>query len=172
MRLHELPAHDDEGHLRVVVESPRGSRLKLKYQPELAIFTVARPLVLGVSYPFDWGFVPSTEAEDGDPLDAMVLLDAPTYPGVVVACEPIGVVRVEQRAKKGGRERNDRVIASPVQAPRFDGLRDARRLPKRTRDEIERFFLAAVTLERKDVKLLGWGAIREARALVGRALRR
>jgi inorganic pyrophosphatase len=152
-----------------VVESPRGSKLKRKFETDLGIFTVSRPLVLGVSYPFDWGFVPSTKAEDGDPLDAMVLLDAPTYPGVVVACEPIGVVRVEQKKKTGrGRERNDRIIASPVQAPRFDGLRDGRKLPKRARDEIERFFLAAVTLEGKDVELLGWGTPREARALVER----
>src|SRR4051794_32583753 len=84
-----LPTYDRDGALLVVVESPQGSPLKLKYDSELAAFTISRPLVLGLRYPFDWGFIPSTRMADGDPLDAMVLGDTPCFPGVVLRCRPI-----------------------------------------------------------------------------------
>jgi hypothetical protein len=77
----DLPSFDDDGNLQVVVESPRGSTLKIDYDEEHGLFTVARSLPLGVSYPYDFGFVPSTRAEDGDPIDVMTLHDHATYPG-------------------------------------------------------------------------------------------
>jgi inorganic pyrophosphatase len=169
MRYDALATYDRAGDFRVVIESPAGSRVKLKYEPELEAFTLSRPLVLGVSYPFDWGFVPGTRAPDGDPLDAMVLLDASTYPGVVITCRPFGVVRVTQR-KGRGRERNDRVIGIAAESRRFDRVRDARDLPKRIRDEIEQFFLSAVLLEGKGVKLEGWGGPNEGRKVVAAAV--
>jgi inorganic pyrophosphatase len=87
-----LPSYAKDGSLHVVVESPRGSQVKVKYEPELGAFTLSRPLVLGLRYPYDWGFVPGTRADDGDPLDAMLLFDLPTYPGLVIPCRPIGVL--------------------------------------------------------------------------------
>jgi inorganic pyrophosphatase len=171
MNLLKLPPRDEDGHLQVVVESPKGSHLKLKYEPELKAFTLGRPLLLGLSYPFDWGFIPGTKAPDGDPLDAMILLDHPTYPGVVVRCVPVGVVKLSQQDKEGGgRERNDRIIATPLSAPRFDDLRDARKLPARTREEIEQFFLSAVVLEQKGEELLGWDGPEAAEALIEKAI--
>lgn len=172
MKLDRLPPRDKKGNLHVVVESPRGSRVKLAYDPELGCVTLSRPLPLGVVYPFDWGFVPGTRAADGDPVDALVLLDVPTFPGVVIACEPIGVLQVEQNKKSGsGRERNDRLLVVPVKAPRFDGLRDARELPDRAREEIEAFFRTAVLFEDKDLTLLGWGGPDEAERLVDEGTR-
>jgi inorganic pyrophosphatase len=173
MDLSKLPTRDREKHVRVVVESPRGSGVKLKYDPELGAFALSRPLPLGVTYPFDWGFVPGTRAADGDPLDAMVLLDCPSYPGVVVACSPIGVVRVEQDAREGGRrERNDRVIAVAASAPRFEAIKDAMELPERLREEIQQFFLTAVLFEKKNASLLGWDGKAAAEALVDESSRR
>src|SRR5206468_3579937 len=91
-----IPALDDSGSLHVVVESPRGSTCKFKYDPGLAALTLARPLPQGLVYPHDWGFVPSTKAPDGDPFDARIVWDGISHPGVVVTCRAVGVLLVEQ----------------------------------------------------------------------------
>src|SRR5262245_27505377 len=128
--LASLPTRSDSGGIHVVVESPRGSRVKLKYEPSLRAFKFSRPLVAGLFYPYDWGFIPSTLASDGDPLDAMVFSDVSTFPGVVIECRPLGVLRLEQN-KKGSkrRERNDRLIVIPVKMPRFDMFKVPKDLP-------------------------------------------
>jgi inorganic pyrophosphatase len=165
--LHDLSPRDDGGALRVVVESPQGSRVKLKYEPALGAFTLSRPLVLGLAYPFDWGFIPGTVAADGDPVDAMVVLDAPTYPGTVIACAALAVLQIEQKAKQGGgRQRNDRIIVAPVEA-----RRPVDQLPERVRKELECFFVSATLFEDKDVRIVGWGSAAEAEALVDRSRR-
>ena len=149
-----LPTYDRDGFVRIVVESPRGSLMKLKFEPELQAFVFERALQLGVTYPYDWGFIPSTRAEDGDPLDAMVLFDAPTWPGVVIPGTPIGLISMTQRdGKKAPKERNDRVIALAANDKRYA---DVSELPKRTREELEHFFIAATALEEKDARILGW----------------
>src|ERR1043165_10063891 len=102
-RLNELPARVDDESVRVVVESPKRSRLKMAFCPEHETFEVERELVLGVAFPYDFGFVPSTLAEDGDPLDAMVLGDSPGYPGVVVRVRLVGPARVRAPGPKGKR---------------------------------------------------------------------
>jgi inorganic pyrophosphatase len=161
-----IPARDESGAVHIVVECPQGSRVKLKYAPDLQAFVVSRPLVLGVTYPYDWGFVPGTRASDGDPVDAMVLFDAPTYPGVLIACRPIAVLEIEQNAQKGGRERNDRILAVPAAAKRATDP-----LSSRMRDELAAFFVAATQLEGKDIRVLGWGDASAADALIDRASR-
>src|SRR5215831_9609370 len=94
----ELPAFVGVDTFHVVVESPRGADVKLKYSPKLQVFTISRPLPLGMVYPFDWGFVPSTAAEDGDPVDAAVLWDVSTFPGVVIECRALALVQIEQNS--------------------------------------------------------------------------
>jgi hypothetical protein len=89
-----------------VVETPRGSRVKMEFDPKLGAFTLAKPLFAGLTYPYDWGFIPSTQAEDGDPLDVLIIHDAATYPGLVLRCTPVGVLEIEQSSKgKRGTER-------------------------------------------------------------------
>jgi inorganic pyrophosphatase len=168
-----LPAFADGDAIHVVVESPRGSALKFKYDPELGAIGLSRPLPQGLVYPHDWGFVPSTRAEDGDPLDAMIAWDGISYPGVVIACRPIGVLLIEQTNKESGkRERNDRLAVLPVDAPRWDGVKSIDDLGKRVRLELEHFFLAAVEFEGKDLSLLGWKGPADALKLVRASARK
>jgi inorganic pyrophosphatase len=154
----KLPAFGEEGVIHVVVECPRGASIKLTFDDKLGAFSLSRPLPEGLIYPYDWGFVPSTMASDGDPLDAMVVWDRQSYPGVVLACRLLGVLEVEQNNKEhpDRRERNDRLLAVPVESPGHEGRRSVDDLPKRTRDEIEAFFRASTAFENKDLRFLGW----------------
>lgn len=161
-----LPSSPADGVLNVVVETPAGATTKIKWDIELESFALSRPLPLGMAYPHDWGFVPSTRAEDGDPVDALVLSEGTTYPGLVIPCRPLGVVRLEQNRKRGGgRERNDRIVAVAASAQRHP-LRTAAELAPRVREELERFFLNVVFFEDKAPSLLGWGDAGEAWQLV------
>ena len=112
----KLPTWADSDHVYAVAETPRGSRAKLEFDPKLGAFTLAKPLLAGLTYPYDWGFIPSTKAEDGDPLDVLIVHDAATYPGLVLKCKPIGVLEVVQSSKDGN-ERNDRVFVVPIVPP-------------------------------------------------------
>jgi inorganic pyrophosphatase len=167
--LSKLPTFGKDGAVHVVVESPRGSTLKLKYEPELNVFSISRPLPLGMRYPFDWGFVPGTRAPDGDPVDAVIAWDASSYPGVMIPCRIIGVLEVEQdRRGNGGRERNDRVVGVPQQSPR-DNWTTVFEMPERLRKELDFFFLEAVAFEGKNVSLLGWKGPEAGIALIRRS---
>jgi inorganic pyrophosphatase len=166
-----IGAYRDDGSLNVIVESPRGATSKLKYDAAIDRMVFSRPLPAGVVYPHDWGFVPSTHAPDGDPVDAMIVWDGVSYPGLIVPCRPIGLLKVDQRnVKTGARERNDRLAVLPVTAPRYDAVRSVFDLPERTRAELEQFFLAVTHFEGKDLHLLGWEGPESARAHVDGAI--
>jgi inorganic pyrophosphatase len=165
----ELPALREDGAVNVVVESPRGSSAKFKY--EGGVFMLWRPLPAGLVYPHDWGFIPSTRMADGDPLDAMVLWEGVSYPGVVIPCRLIGVLRVEQNRKSSpGRERNDRVLALPVRASHLESIKRVSDVDPSMRAQLERFFEHAVAFERKDLRLLGWGDAAQADELLKASL--
>ena len=151
----KLPTWADKDHIYAVVETPRGSRAKLIFDPTLHAFTLSNSLLAGLTYPYDRGFIPSTKAPDGDPLDVLIIHDAATYPGLVLTCTPIGILEVEQ-TEKGKKERNDRVFAVPDQSPFEADLKDIRELPRRAKEELEKFFQATDALEPKILKFLGW----------------
>jgi inorganic pyrophosphatase len=161
-----LPTRAKSGAIHVVVESPSGSRVKIKYEPSLRAFKLSRPLSQGLLYPYDWGFIPSTMAADGDPLDAMVFSDVSTFPGVVIECRTLGVLRLEQNGKEKTRERNDRLIVVPIKLPRFDSFETPEDLPERWRSELEEFFVNVIRFENKEPKLLGWAGPEEGDRMV------
>jgi inorganic pyrophosphatase len=171
--LFELPAFADPDVVNVVVESPRGSNLKLKYDPDRGVMTLSRPLSLGLIYPYDWGFVPSTRGPDGDPVDAFVMWDGTSYPGLVLPCRPIGLLHAEQTSPTSrARERNDRIAVLPVKAERFASVRSVFDFDERIRLELERFFEHAVAFQGRELKLLGWDGPSEALALVRESLKK
>jgi inorganic pyrophosphatase len=164
----DLSPLDEEGHVRVVVESPRGSRVKIAFDPELGAFAFSRALPTGITFPFDFGFVPGTLANDGDPLDAIVLHDEHSYPGIVIACSPVGVIEIDQ-TEDGESLRNDRLVLVPAEDPKARAQHGRDALTPRRKAELEEFFRAAVRFEKKRVKVLRWGDSRRARDLVDQA---
>jgi inorganic pyrophosphatase len=165
----KLPVRNDDGDVHVVVESTRGSAAKLEYDSDLQVFTLSKALILGLTYPYDWGFIPSTKGEDGDPVDALILHDAATAPGLVLKCKIIGVLEVLQSEKGQKTIRNDRLIAVPRDSHREQADKDARDLPKPMRQEIEKFFVATDELESKELKFLGWKGPKAGKRLIDAA---
>jgi len=163
--LSKLPTWAGPELVHVVVETPRGARAKLSYDPKLKTFVLSKSLILGLSYPYDWGFIPSTRAEDGDPLDAIVIHDAATCPGLVMRCKLLGVLKTLQQTKNE-RIRNDRVIAVPEDSHRERELHDVQGLLPEVKQELEKFFVATDELQAKTVKFLGWQGPNEAKKLV------
>ena len=169
MNLLTIPTFLDENTFHVVVESPRGSNVKLKYEPRWECMSVSRPLTLGLTFPFDWGFVPSTKAADGDPIDTFVVWDVGVFPGVVLPCRSLGVLRLEQNRSNFDRSirvRNDRILALPTVARRQGEARALSDIPQRIREEYVQFTIAAAALEGKDVEFLGWGDASEGMAVL------
>lgn len=157
--------------VRCVVEAPMGSPSKFKYDPETKTFVFNRPLLKGLTYPFDWGFIPSTLAEDGDPLDVMIIHDTPSFSGLVIPAQIIGVLEVEQH-EGSKKERNDRLFAVPVKSHREDEINHIDDLCKRMRKELEKFFVATAALDDKELTFLGWKGPKEAHSLLEEAMRR
>jgi inorganic pyrophosphatase len=153
--LMNLPPIAEDGDVYVVVETPRGSRAKFDYDPKLKTFTLSKSLLMGLTYPHDWGFVPSTKADDGDPIDIMVVHDATTFPGIILSCRVIGILQVEQKGK-GKAERNDRLFAVPRDSHSEQALKDVRELSKPIQQELEKFFKATDELEDKKLNIIGW----------------
>jgi inorganic pyrophosphatase len=151
-----LPARTVDDRIRFVVETPRGATCKLAYKPHLSAFAYVRPLPVGTIYPYDWGFIPSTRGEDGDPLDGLVIHESATAPGVIIDCKLLGVLRVRQTNADGSVLTNDRYMLAPCKesAP-YEPLTET--ITSRIKDEIERFFRTAIHGTGKKLDFDGWG---------------
>ena len=137
--------------LLCLVEIPKGSRNKYEWSPELNAITLDRFLFSSVVYPTDYGFIPDTEAEDGDPLDAMVCVSEATFPGCVIRVKPIALFKM--RDDKG---LDDKVLCVPLRDPNWNTMDSLDDLPLALRDEISHFFSIYKTPEGKVVKVDGW----------------
>jgi len=156
---------DDKKMLRVVIETPKGSRNKFAFDPKEHIFELKKVLPAGMTFPYDFGFVPSTEADDGDPIDVLVLMDEPAFPGCVLTCRPIGVLEGEQGDKKDT-ERNDRIIAVEQDAHSWADINTIDDLGKEFCRELEEFFVNYHKLTGKQYRVLGLQSPNRARKLV------
>jgi inorganic pyrophosphatase len=133
------PFIDGTDIINAVVETPKGSRNKYVYHEETDTIKLKKALPAGMVFPFDFGFIPSTIAEDGDPMDILVLTDAPTFPGCLVECRVLGIIKVEQE-KEGQRVRNDRVIAVQTDTRQYSSVNNIDDLPEGLVKEIINFF--------------------------------
>ena len=151
-RLKPVDANDDDV-IKVVIETPKGSRNKYAFDPEEKAFTLKKVLPAGMAFPYDFGFVPSTEAEDGDPLDVLVLMDEPGFPGCVVKSRVVGVIEGEQGTGKKT-ERNDRVVAVDIANHQWKHIDHIDSLGKQFVKELEEFFVNYHDLTGKEYRVL------------------
>ena len=157
------------GTVEVIVETPKGSHNKLKYDPDRDAFRLSHVLPVGMTFPFDFGFVPDTRAEDGDPLDVLILMDAPCPTGCIVDVRLIGVLEVEQREKDGTVVRNDRVVAVADPSATHVDTRDLSDLAAPLLNEIEAFFDQYNRLDGKSIRILHRRGAAAARQTAERA---
>jgi inorganic pyrophosphatase len=170
--VNELPAVDpDSGRVNVVVDTPQGSRNKYKFDEQYGQWRLSKVLPQGLCFPYDFGFIPSTRGEDGDPLDVLLLADEPAFPGCVLPARLIGVLEAEQT--EGGKTvRNDRLVAvveTPCNPAEYRSLEEVH--PQRL-DEIEHFFVAYNEREGRQFKPLARHGADRALKLVEQATRR
>jgi inorganic pyrophosphatase len=162
-----LPPLDPKtGCVTAVIDTPKGSRGKYKYAPDSGLFRLSKLLPLGAYFPYNFGFIPNTQAEDGDALDVLVIMDEPVHIGATLNVRIIGVLRAEQTETNGKILRNDRLLAvldTPLNPPEFSHYRD---LPGRRLDEIEHFFRSYNLMEGRAFKSLGTAGPQEAMALI------
>jgi inorganic pyrophosphatase len=153
--LESRDAFNDEGDLNVVIETPKGSRNKYTYDEKTGLFKLGGVLPAGASFPFDFGFVPSTLGGDGDPLDVLVLMDEPAFPGCLVHVRLVGVVEAEQTERDGKTERNDRLIGVAAESRLQRHVRALGSLNPNLLEEIEHFFISYNQIKGKEFKPLG-----------------
>jgi len=139
--LEALPTRNDAGQWLAVIEATQGTRHKLKYRPEWHAFVLSGVLPLGLSFPYDFGFLPSTRGDDGDPLDVLVLADEAMPPGTVAPCRLVGVIEAEQKNDGEPAERNDRLLAVTDPSHRYGECREVGDIAAAALEEIEHFFV-------------------------------
>jgi len=128
-----------EDSIYVVIETPRGSTNKYTYNPEMDCFELTKVLPFGTQFPLDFGFIPHTKGQDGQPVDALVLMEHAAYPGTVVKCRCIGVIEAKQR-ENGKTIRNDRLICVLEASPAYEHLTDIKKMNTRLLEDIIHFF--------------------------------
>ena len=160
----ELPSFDG-GFVHVVIEAQKGSRIKLKYKPEWGVFVAEKMLPPGMAFPFDFGFIPSMLAEDGDPLDAIVLSES-GLPAMSVVLAKVSAILKCRQTEKGKSERNDRVIAIPVDSKSHEPMVPSVRLDAKLIKSISAFFVEYNKLQGKRFEVIRAEGRRQALAAI------
>ncbi len=156
--------------INVVIEIPMGSNVKYEMDKETGVVFVDRFLYTAMVYPFNYGFVPGTLEEDGDPVDVLVISSQPVHPGAVIRARPVGLLEMEDEEGP-----DSKVIAVPVEKldPTYANVRDVKDLPEALRERIKHFFEHYKELEPgKWVKVTGWKGADEAKRKIVEAIER
>ena len=156
--------HNSPREVYAIVESPKGTENKYKYDVEKKAIILDRVLYSAMHYPGDYGFIPRTLDEDGDPLDVLVLVSHSTFPGCVHTVRPIGRLRMLD-----GNVRDDKILAVPVNDVRFDQVRGIGDVQEHTLKEISHLFETYKVLEGKAIKILGWSDAEDAKVTIQRS---
>jgi inorganic pyrophosphatase len=165
------PYHPETESLLAIIETVRGSRTKVKFDADLNTYLLGTILPAGTSFPYDFGFIPQTKAEDGDPLDVLVFMEEPVFVGCAVEIRLIGVMEAEQ-TEEGETFRNDRLIAVALKSKEYADYRELSELPGPVREQIEQFFTTYNTLRGHGFKILGMHGAKQAEAALRKALPR
>lgn len=156
-------------YIHAVIETPKGCAAKYNFDAETQMFKLRKILPEGMVFPFHFGFIPSTKAQDGDPLDVLVLLDEPAWPGCIVKCTLIGVMQATETSE-GKTSRNDRLIATAVASEKYNKLQDLSQMDEYLQQEIENFFNTYNNLEKKEFKVIGKKGSKVAKELIKKQL--
>jgi inorganic pyrophosphatase len=163
---------DEDDNVLAVIETPRGTRTKLTYDEKLGAFTVTKVLPQGMTFPFDFGFIPSTKGGDDDPVDVLVLIDEALPTGTVVATRLVGVIEAKQTERDGESAENSRLIAVATRCQLFSEVKTLEDLPKSVIEQIEHFFVSYNEQAGKKFEPTGRFGPKKARKLVEKAMRR
>jgi inorganic pyrophosphatase len=155
------PGKDTPEIVRMIVEIPQQSANKYEYDGELGVFRLDRALYSPLHYPGDYGFIPGTLADDNDPLDVLVLVHQPSFPGVMIEVRPVGLLNMVDNE-----ERDQKILAVPTRNPRFDQVHTMDQIFPHVRREIEHFFTIYKELEGRVTHMEGWGGPKEARKAI------
>jgi inorganic pyrophosphatase len=162
--------HEDPEIVRVVIETPKGSRNKYAFDPGERVFELKKVLPAGMAFPYDFGFLPGTLAADGDPVDVLVLMDEPAFPGCLLKCRLVGIIEGEQGSGKKT-IRNDRVIAVEEQNHSFADIKVIGDLGKQFVAELEEFFVNYHRLSGEQFKVIDVRGPKEARKRIKDGIR-
>lgn len=149
-----LASLDKEKKVQIIIETPKGSRNKYAWDPEQQIFALKKVLPEGMAFPHDFGFIPSTEGDDGDPIDVLVLMDQPVFTGCLVKARLIGVIEGKQ-TEKGKSERNDRLLAVAESSHTHSDVNSINDLNKELLKELEHFLVNYHANDGAEFKVLG-----------------
>ncbi len=161
MDLAKIPAQPKPGLVNILIEIPGGSKNKYEFDKDLNAFALDRVLYSSVQYPYDYGFIPNTLADDGDPLDGIVIMDQPTFPGCVITARPIGMLEMIDDG-----DRDEKLLCVPEKDPRFKEVSSLQQIASHRLDEISEFFGTYKRLEKKETEILGWKDVDSVKALV------
>jgi inorganic pyrophosphatase len=160
----------DKATCRAIIETPKGSRNKFDYDPESDLFILAGLLPEGMMFPFDFGFIPSTQGDDGDPVDIMVLMDAPAHVGCLIDVRIIGIIDAEQ-TQDGRTEKNSRILGAAIHSYEHQNLFTISDVSKTLLSQVEEFFISYNKQRGKKFKVTDTGGPKKALRYLKRGIK-